>query len=124
MVGFARVGLKQAIDKFEDRLAFRHRKFDLHLEPSPNGGIEQIWMIGSSEQKSGGRPVVDLLQQHSDEPLQFTDLVAMDALAPSALRHLIGIYQHERDWNKAIEHARRLEQASGESQVNNALQTR
>jgi lipopolysaccharide biosynthesis regulator YciM len=47
----------------------------------------------------------------------FTDLVAMDALAPSALRHLIGIYQHERDWNKAIEHARRLEQASGESQA-------
>jgi lipopolysaccharide biosynthesis regulator YciM len=47
----------------------------------------------------------------------FTDLVAMDALAPSALRHLISIYQHERDWNKAIEHARRLEQASGESQA-------
>jgi lipopolysaccharide biosynthesis regulator YciM len=46
----------------------------------------------------------------------FTDLVAMDALAPSALRHLIGIYQHERDWNKAIEHAQRLEQVTGESQ--------
>ena len=46
----------------------------------------------------------------------FTDLVAMDALAPSALRHLIGIYQHERDWGQAIEHAQRLEQASGESQ--------
>ncbi|MEO8460403.1 MAG: tetratricopeptide repeat protein, partial [Dokdonella sp.] len=46
----------------------------------------------------------------------FTDLVAMDALAPSALRHLIGIYQHERDWNKAIEHARQLEKISDESQ--------
>ena len=46
----------------------------------------------------------------------FTDLVAMDALAPSALRHLIGIYQHERDWNKAIENALRLQQATGESQ--------
>jgi lipopolysaccharide biosynthesis regulator YciM len=46
----------------------------------------------------------------------FTDLVAMDALAPSALRHLVSIYQHERDWLKAIEHARRLEQVSGESQ--------
>ncbi|MFC4822605.1 lipopolysaccharide assembly protein LapB [Dokdonella ginsengisoli] len=46
----------------------------------------------------------------------FTDLVAMDALAPSALKHLIAIYQHERDWNKAIEHARRLEQLTGESQ--------
>jgi len=47
----------------------------------------------------------------------FTDLVAMDALVPSALRHLIAIYQHERDWDKAIEHAQRLERASGESQA-------
>lgn len=46
----------------------------------------------------------------------FTDLVAMDALAPSALRHLISIYQHERDWTKAIEHARRLEEAGEEPQ--------
>ena len=46
----------------------------------------------------------------------FTDLVAMDAQVPSALKHLIGIYQHEKDWNKAIEHARRLEKITGESQ--------
>jgi len=46
----------------------------------------------------------------------FTDLVAMNAQAPSALKHLIAIYQHERDWNKAIDHARRLQQATGESQ--------
>ena len=46
----------------------------------------------------------------------FSDLVAMDALAPSALRHLIAIYQHERDWNKAIEHARRLEVMTGEEE--------
>lgn len=46
----------------------------------------------------------------------FADLVAMDALAPSALKHLIAIYQHERDWDKAIEHAQRLERATGEPQ--------
>ena len=46
----------------------------------------------------------------------FADLVAMDAHAPSALRHLIGIYQHERDWLKAIEHARRLEAMTGEDE--------
>ena len=46
----------------------------------------------------------------------FTDLVGIDARAPSALRHLISIYQQERDWHKAIDHARRLEQATGESQ--------
>jgi len=52
----------------------------------------------------------------------FSDLVAMDALAPSALQHLIGIYQHERDWHKAIEHARRLEQAAGEPQATTIAQ--
>ncbi len=47
----------------------------------------------------------------------FSDLVAMDAHAPSALRHLIAIYQHERDWHKAIDHARRLESMVGEDQA-------
>lgn len=47
----------------------------------------------------------------------FSDLVAMDAHAPSALRHLISIYQHERDWNKAIDHARRLEVMTGEDEA-------
>lgn len=47
----------------------------------------------------------------------FSDLVAMDAHAPSALRHLISIYQHERDWHKAIEHARRLEAMTGEDEA-------
>lgn len=47
----------------------------------------------------------------------FADLVAMNAHAPSALRHLIGIYQHERDWHQAIEHARRMETMIGESQA-------
>jgi lipopolysaccharide assembly protein B len=43
-----------------------------------------------------------------------SDLVAINAHAPQALRHLIAIYQQERDWPKAIEHARRLQKASGE----------
>ncbi len=47
----------------------------------------------------------------------FTDLVAMNALAPTALTHLVAIYQHERDWNKAIDNARKLEEATGESQA-------
>jgi lipopolysaccharide biosynthesis regulator YciM len=46
----------------------------------------------------------------------FCDLVAMNAHAPSALRHLVAIYQHERDWHKAIEHARRLETMTGEGE--------
>ena len=47
----------------------------------------------------------------------FADLAAMNAHAPSALRHLIAIYQHERDWHQAIEQAHRLEKMSGESQA-------
>ena len=44
----------------------------------------------------------------------FTDLVQMGVHAPQALRQLIAIYQAERDWHKAIEHALRYEQTSGE----------
>lgn len=47
----------------------------------------------------------------------FTDLVGIDAHAPAALRHLIAICQQERDWKRAIEHARRLEEITGESQA-------
>ena len=43
----------------------------------------------------------------------FSDLVALD-LAPLALKHLISIYQSERDWAKAIENASRYEAATGD----------
>lgn len=52
----------------------------------------------------------------------FSDLVAMNAHAPSALKHLIAIYQHERDWHKAIEHARRLETMTGEEEASTIAQ--
>ncbi len=44
----------------------------------------------------------------------FTDLAKIDQRAPQALKHLIGIYQAERDWPKAIENAARFEAATGE----------
>ena len=44
----------------------------------------------------------------------FSDLAKIDQRAPQALRHLIGIYQAERDWPKAIENATRYEAATGE----------
>jgi len=44
----------------------------------------------------------------------FTDLVQADVSVPQALRHLISIYQAERDWDKAILHARSFESATGE----------
>jgi lipopolysaccharide biosynthesis regulator YciM len=44
----------------------------------------------------------------------FTDLARIDDRAPQALRHLIGIYQAERDWAQAIEKAMRYEAVTGE----------
>jgi lipopolysaccharide biosynthesis regulator YciM len=44
----------------------------------------------------------------------FTDLVQMGVHAPQALRQLISIYQFERDWYQAIEHAQQYENTSGE----------
>lgn len=45
----------------------------------------------------------------------FSDLgKAHGSAAPKALHHLIWIYQQERDWPKAIDHARRYEAATGE----------
>ncbi len=44
----------------------------------------------------------------------FSDLAKIDQRAPQALKHLIGIYQSERDWPKAIENASRFEAATGE----------
>lgn len=44
----------------------------------------------------------------------FGDLAKLDDRAPQALRHLIGIYQAERDWPQAIEKASRYEAVTGE----------
>ena len=45
----------------------------------------------------------------------FSELAKIDQRAPQALKHLIGIYQAERDWPKAIENATRYEAATGEA---------
>lgn len=44
----------------------------------------------------------------------YTDLLAIDQRASAALRHLISIYQQERDWNRAIAMAQRLRAVSDE----------
>lgn len=45
----------------------------------------------------------------------FSELIQIGAHKPSALRHLLAIYQQEKDWDKAIETAERLERASRDS---------
>ncbi len=46
----------------------------------------------------------------------FADLVAADVEVVEALRRLVTIYESERDWGKAIDHAERLERLSGRPQ--------
>ncbi|GJM09531.1 MAG: lipopolysaccharide assembly protein B [Lysobacteraceae bacterium] len=43
----------------------------------------------------------------------FSELIEIGAQQPSALRHLMAIYQQESDWAKAIEAANLLEKATG-----------
>ncbi|MEM9533381.1 MAG: lipopolysaccharide assembly protein LapB [Pseudomonadota bacterium] len=44
----------------------------------------------------------------------FMELDKMKEHRPQALKHLIDIYQQEKDWDKSIEYARTLEKVSGE----------
>ena len=44
----------------------------------------------------------------------FTELTEREAHAPSALRHLLNIYQQEKDWEKALQQAQKLEVVTGE----------
>jgi len=44
----------------------------------------------------------------------FSELMERESQAPSALRHLLDIYQQEKDWDKALNIANRLEEATGE----------
>ncbi len=46
----------------------------------------------------------------------FADLVAAQIEVVDALRRLVTIYESERDWGKAIDHAERLEELSGRPQ--------
>jgi len=43
----------------------------------------------------------------------FSELTERDSHAPSAVRHLLDIYQQEKDWEKALQQAQRLESMTG-----------
>ena len=44
----------------------------------------------------------------------FKELFERESQAPSALRHLLDIYQQEKDWEKALQHAQQLEAVTDE----------
>jgi lipopolysaccharide biosynthesis regulator YciM len=88
-----------------DRAIRLHQGLVQRPDLSDQQKVQALLALGEDYMKSG------LLDRAETV---FTDLARIDQRAPQALRHLIGIYQSERDWSKAIENASRYEAATGE----------
>lgn len=88
-----------------DRAIRLHQALVQRPDLSDQQKVQALLALGEDYMKSG------LLDRAETV---FSDLVRLDMRAPQALRHLIGIYQAERDWGKAIENASRFEEITGE----------
>jgi len=88
-----------------DRAIRLHQALVQRADLSDAQKVQALLALGEDYMKSG------LLDRAETV---FSDLARIDQRAPQALRHLIGIYQAERDWEKAIENASRFEAATGE----------
>ena len=49
----------------------------MEIEAPPDGRIEKVRMIGGSEQYTGRRPVIDLLNEHGHKTLELANLAAV-----------------------------------------------
>jgi len=96
---FRRRGEMDRAIRLHQGLANRHDLTD-------NQRVQALLALGEDYMKSG------LLDRAETV---FTDLARIDQRAPQALKHLIEIYQSERDWEKAIANATGYEQATGEA---------
>jgi len=88
-----------------DRAIRLHQGLANRHDLSDGQRVQALLALGEDYMKSG------LLDRAETV---FTDLARIDQRAPQALKHLIGIYQAERDWEKAIENATRYEQVTDE----------
>ncbi|MDQ2702200.1 MAG: lipopolysaccharide assembly protein LapB [Pseudomonadota bacterium] len=88
-----------------DRAIRLHQALVQRTDLSDQQKVQALLALGEDYMKSG------LLDRAETV---FTDLARIDQRAPQALRHLIAIYQSERDWAKAIENASRFEAVTGE----------
>lgn len=89
-----------------DRAIRLHQGLVQRNDLSDSQRVQALLALGEDYMKSG------LLDRAETV---FTELAQIDQRAPQALRHLITIYQAERDWEKAIDNATRYEQVSGEA---------
>ena len=88
-----------------DRAIRLHQELVQRPDLSDQQKVQALLALGEDYMRSG------LLDRAETV---FSDLVRLDMRAPQALKHLIGIYQAERDWAKAIENATRFEEITGE----------
>ena len=88
-----------------DRAIRLHQGLVQRADLSDPQRVQALLALGEDYMKSG------LLDRAETV---FTELAQIDQRAPQALKHLIGIYQAERDWEKAIDNATRYEDVTGE----------
>ncbi|UYB54145.1 lipopolysaccharide assembly protein LapB [Xanthomonas sp. AM6] len=88
-----------------DRAIRLHQGLVQRADLSDPQRVQALLALGEDYMKSG------LLDRAETV---FTELAQIDQRAPQALKHLIGIYQAERDWEKAIDNATRYEEVTGE----------
>jgi lipopolysaccharide biosynthesis regulator YciM len=88
-----------------DRAIRLHQALVQRTDLSDQQRVQALLALGEDYMRSG------LLDRAETV---FTDLAKIDQRAPQALKHLISIYQAERDWSKAIENATRYETVTGE----------
>src|SRR5690242_3843614 len=88
-----------------DRAIRLHQGLVQRNDLSDQQRVQALLALGEDYMKSG------LLDRAETV---FTDLARIDERAPQALKHLIGIYQAERDWERAIDNAMRYEEVTGE----------
>ncbi|QDI03358.1 MULTISPECIES: lipopolysaccharide assembly protein LapB [Xanthomonas translucens group] len=88
-----------------DRAIRLHQGLVQRADLSDPQRVQALLALGEDYMKSG------LLDRAETV---FTELAQIDQRAPQALKHLIGIYQAEREWEKAIDNATRYEDVTGE----------
>ena len=88
-----------------DRAIRLHQGLVQRNDLSDQQRVQALLALGEDYMKSG---LLDWAET------VFTDLARIDARAPQALKHLLGIYQAERDWERAIDNALRYEEVTGE----------
>lgn len=89
-----------------DRAIRLHQALVQRTDLSDAQRVQALLALGEDYMKSG------LLDRAETV---FGELATIDQRAPQALRHLIDIFQSERDWTRAIENAHRYEAVTGES---------